>query len=61
MVQDRTTEDFYEAQCQRDRIQEELVDMRKLLENIRETQRVNGGIDSIPATSQVGAKDGSSE
>jgi hypothetical protein len=61
MVQDRTMEDFEEAQCQRDRIQEELVDMRQLLEKIRETQRVGRGIESVPATSQAGAKAVSSE
>jgi hypothetical protein len=37
MVQDQTTEDFDEAQCQRDNIQEELVEMRKILKQIRET------------------------
>jgi hypothetical protein len=35
MVEDRTTEDFDEAQCQRYMIQEYLVNMRKLLEPIR--------------------------
>jgi hypothetical protein len=35
--------------------------MRHLLENIRETHRVGRGIESILATSQAGAKAGSSE
>jgi hypothetical protein len=61
MVQDRTTKDFDEAQHQRDRIQDELEDMRQLLEQIRETQRVDRGIESVPTTSQTGAKAGSSE
>jgi hypothetical protein len=43
--------DFDEAKCQRDRIQDELVDMRQLLEKIRETQRAGRGIESVPATS----------
>jgi hypothetical protein len=61
MVQDRTTKDFDEAQHQRDRIQDELEDMRQLLEQIRETQRADRGIESVPTTSQTGAKAGSSE
>jgi hypothetical protein len=51
MVQDRTTKDFDKAQHQRDRIQDELVDMRKLLKHITETQRVSRGIESVPTTS----------
>jgi hypothetical protein len=47
MVQDRTMEDFDEAQCQRDRMQDEMEDMRQILEKIRETQRVNKGIESV--------------
>jgi hypothetical protein len=37
MVQDQTAEDFDEAQRQRDRIQDELTNMRQLLEKIGET------------------------
>jgi hypothetical protein len=51
MVQDRTTEDFDEAQCQRDRMQDELADMRQLLKQIRETQRDVRGIELVPSTS----------
>jgi hypothetical protein len=42
-------------------IQDELEDMRQLLEQIRETERANGGIESIPTTTHIGAKVGSSE
>jgi hypothetical protein len=37
MVQDRTTEDFDEARGQRDKMQDEMEDMRQLLDQIRET------------------------
>jgi hypothetical protein len=42
-------------------MQDEMADMRQLLKKIRETKRVNRGIESIPTTSQTEAKDGSSE
>jgi hypothetical protein len=61
MVQDRTTKDFDEAKHQRDRIQDELVDMMQLLEKIIEMQRVGRGIYSVPVASQTGAKAGSIE
>jgi hypothetical protein len=61
MVQDRTPKDFDEAQRQMDRMQDELADMRQLLKQIRETQRVDRGIESIPVASQTRAKAGSSE
>jgi len=61
MVQDQTTKDFDKAQCQRNMMQDDLADMRQILEKIRETQRVERGIESIPTTSQTGAKAGSSE
>jgi hypothetical protein len=48
MVQDRTPKDFEYAQRQRDRIQEELVDMRQLLQQLRETQRADKGIEIVP-------------
>jgi hypothetical protein len=35
MVQDRTTKDFDDAQCERDMILEEVEDGRKLLKQIR--------------------------
>jgi len=37
MVQDQTTEDFDEDQCQRDRMKDDMADIRKILEKIRET------------------------
>jgi transcription initiation factor IIF auxiliary subunit len=41
MVQDHTVEDFDNAQCQRDRIEEELAYMRQLLQQLKETQGVD--------------------
>jgi hypothetical protein len=46
-------EDFEDAQHQRDQIQDELDNMRQLLEHIREMQREGRGIDSILARSEV--------
>jgi hypothetical protein len=42
-------------------MQDELEDMRQILEQIRETQRVDRGIESVSAASQIGAEAGSSE
>jgi hypothetical protein len=61
MVQDQTSKDFDETQRQRDRIQDELVDMRQLLEQIIEIQRADKGVELVCTTSQRGSKDGSSE
>jgi hypothetical protein len=54
-------EDFDKAQHQRDRMQDELEDMRQLLKKIRETQRADRGIESVPTPSQIGAEVGYSE
>jgi hypothetical protein len=61
MVQDQTMKDFDKAQCQRDMMQDDLADMRQILNKIRETQRVDRGIESIPTTSQTGAEAGLSK
>jgi hypothetical protein len=52
MVQDRTTKYFEESQHEEDRIQDELANIRNLLEKIIETQRVGRGIELVPTTSQ---------
>jgi hypothetical protein len=41
MVQDQTIKDFDEDQRQRDRMQDELADIRQILEKIKEAQRVD--------------------
>jgi hypothetical protein len=43
--------DFEDDLCQRDRIQEKLADMRQLLQYLKETQRVDRGIESVPVAS----------
>jgi hypothetical protein len=58
MVQDRTSEDFDNAQRQRDRIQEDLVDMSQLLEQCKKTHRFNRGIELVLAASQIGVEAG---
>jgi hypothetical protein len=54
-------EDFDEAQHKRDKMQDELEDMRQLLNQIRETPRADIGIESILATLETRDKVGSSE
>jgi hypothetical protein len=49
-VHDREVEEFEDAQHQRDRIQDELADMRQVLEQIREAQRVGRGTESFPTS-----------
>jgi hypothetical protein len=53
MVQDRTAEDFENVVRHRDRIQEELADMRQLLKQIGEAQTVGNNIGIGPSTSQT--------
>jgi hypothetical protein len=61
MVQDRTVEDFDNAQRQRDKIEEELAYMRQLLQQLREAQATDNSVGTIPSTSQIGGEVGSSE
>jgi hypothetical protein len=55
-VQDWAVEKFEDTQHQRDRIQDELADIRQVLEKIREAQRADIGTKSFPATLEAGAK-----
>jgi hypothetical protein len=61
MVQDHTMEDFDNDQRQRNNIQKEMEDMRKLLQQLEETQGVGRGIEPVSAASYIGAEAGSSE
>jgi 3-deoxy-D-manno-octulosonate 8-phosphate phosphatase KdsC-like HAD superfamily phosphatase len=60
-VHDLEVEDFEDGQHQREIIQDELADMRQVLEHIREAQRADRGIESFLTTSEVGAKVAPSE
>jgi hypothetical protein len=56
MVQDRTVEDFDNAECQRDRIEEELEYMQQLLQQLREAQVADISVGTIPSTSHIGGE-----
>jgi flavodoxin len=60
MVQDRTSEDFENDVHNRDRIQEDLADMRQLLKQIRKVQ-ATGNIEIGSSTSKIGKEPKSSE
>jgi len=60
-VQDREVEEFEESQHQRDQIQYEMNDLRKVLEKIKEAQREERGTTSFPATLEEGDKAASNE
>jgi uncharacterized coiled-coil DUF342 family protein len=61
MVQDRTSEDFENVVHHRDRIQEELADMRQFLKQIGEVQAVDNNIGTGSSTSQTGGEPEASE
>jgi hypothetical protein len=60
-VQEHAIEEFEDAQHQRGRIQDEMDDIRQVLEHIREMHRPEKGIDSFPAVTEVKARVASSE
>jgi hypothetical protein len=56
MVQDCIAEDFDNVVHHRDRIQEELADMRQFLKQIREAQTVGNNMGTGPSTPQTGER-----
>jgi hypothetical protein len=60
-VQDHMNEEFKEAQNQRGQIQDDLIDIRQVLENIRSMQRPERGKYPFPTTIEVEASTASSE
>jgi hypothetical protein len=61
MVQDRTSEDFENVVHHRDKIQEDLADMRQFLKQIGEAQAAGNNIGTGPSTSQTGEEPEASE
>jgi hypothetical protein len=61
MVQDRTFKDFENVVRHRDKIEEELEDMRQLLRQIREAQATDNNIEMGPSASQTRGELESSE
>ena len=54
LVQDRTYKDFENVLHYKDKIQEELADMRQFLKQIEEAEASNNNIEIGPSTSHIG-------